>query len=202
MKSSSFAAVACLSTAGALAAFVGSASAQDAGGRSAAERAMEAQTKAATPGPEHGALAKLKGKWALQILSWPAPDSPALKSEATGEFTPIVGGRYLQEKAQGKMGPRPFEGVGIEGFNNVTHERFRTWFDSMSTGPIVLRGKCPIEAKKCAFKGTMPDPLVSRDVEVSEILTATDEDHFTRELFAPGPSGEAFKILEIAYSRK
>jgi hypothetical protein len=30
----------------------------------------------------------------------------------------------------------------------------------------------------------------------------TDEDHFTRELFAPGPSGEAFKILEVAYSRK
>jgi hypothetical protein len=202
MKSSSFAGVACLLTAGALPALTGSASAQEAGARSAAGRAMEAQTKAATPGPEHRALAKLEGKWTLQILSWPTPDSPALKSEATGELTPVVGGRYLQEKVQGKMGPRPFEGVGIEGFNNVTLERFRTWFDSMSTGPIVLRGKCPSEAKKCAFKGTMPDPLVSRDVEVSEILTATDEDHFTRELFAPGPSGEAFKILEIAYSRK
>ncbi len=187
MRSSSFAAVACLSTAGALATSIPSANAQDAGARSAAERAVEAQTKAAKPGPEHRALAKLKGKWALQILSWTAPD---------------VGGRYLQEKVQGKMGPRPFEGLGVEGFNNVTQERFRTWFDSMTTGPIVLRGKCPSEAKKCTLKGTMPDPLVSRDVEVSEIFTATDEDHFTRELFAPGPSGEAFKMLEVAYSRK
>jgi len=202
MKSSSFAAVACLSTAGALATSIRSENADDAGARSAAQRAMEAQTKAATPGPEHRALAKLKGKWTVQILSWSAPDAPALKSEATGEFKPIVGGRYLQETVQGKMGPRPFEGLGIEGFNNVTQERFRTWFDSMTTGPIVLRGKCPSEAKKCTLKGTMPDPLVSRDVEVSEIFTATDEDHFTRELFAPGPSGEAFKMLEVAYSRK
>src|SRR3977135_3971373 len=146
MRSSSFAALACLSTAGALATSIPSANVQDAGARSAAERAVEAQTKAATPGPEHRALAKLKGKWTVQILSWTAPDAPALKSEATGEFTPIVGGRYLQEKVQGKMGPRPFEGVGIEGFNNVTQERFRTWFDSMTTGPIGLRGENPMAA--------------------------------------------------------
>jgi len=42
-----------------------------------AQRAMEAQTKAATPGPEHRALAKLKGKSTLQIHRVPSPASPA-----------------------------------------------------------------------------------------------------------------------------
>ena len=73
MKSSSFAAVACLSTAGALATSIRSAKAQDAGASSAAQRAMEAQTNAATPGPEHRALAKLKGKSTLQIHRVPQP---------------------------------------------------------------------------------------------------------------------------------
>ena len=42
-------------------------------------------------------LAKMAGKWKLQVSSWMAPGAPPMKSEATAEFTSIMGGRFLQQ---------------------------------------------------------------------------------------------------------
>ncbi|MGZ6125966.1 MAG: DUF1579 domain-containing protein [Myxococcales bacterium] len=170
---------------------------------SPAEQAMmEKYMKAATPGPEHQRLAKLAGKWKLQVTSWMAPGGPPMKSEGTAEFTSLLGGRYLQQEVKGNMAEQPFEGRGIEGYDNVTKENFGTWMDSMSTGLMVMRGKCPASAKKCTYKGTMPDAVAGKAVPVTEIVTYTDDDHFSFEMHGPGPGGKPFKMIEIAYTRQ
>jgi hypothetical protein len=74
--------------------------------------------------------------------------------------------------------------------------------DSMSTGLLVARGKCAADAKKCTFKGTMPDAVAGKAVPMTEILTYTDDDHFKFELHGPGPKGKVFKMIEIAYTRQ
>src|SRR5205085_4267708 len=53
---------------------------------------MEKYTKAATPGPEHQQLAKLAGKWDLQVTSWMTPGGAPMKSTGTAEFKPVLGG--------------------------------------------------------------------------------------------------------------
>ena len=170
---------------------------------SAEEQAMmEKYMKAATPGPEHQKLAKLAGKWKLQVTAWMAPGAPPEKSDGTAEFTSLLGGRYLQQEVKGNMGGQPFEGRGIEGYDNVTKERFGTWMDSMSTGLLVARGKCAADAKKCTFKGTMPDAVAGKAVPMTETLTYTDDDHFSFEMHGPGPGGKNFKMIEIAYTRQ
>jgi len=163
---------------------------------------MEKYIQAATPGPEHQRLAKLAGKWKLQVTSWMAPGAPPQKSEASAEFKTILGGRYLHQEVKGNMMDQPFEGMGIEGFDNVTKERFGTWVDSMSTGEMTVRGKCAADAKKCTLKGKVPDAAAGKEVPVSETITLTDDDHFTFEMHGPGPGGKTFKMLEIAYSRQ
>src|SRR5438876_10896816 len=99
---------------------------------------MDKYMKAAAPGPEHQQMAKMAGKWKLSVTSWMAPDAPPMKSEATSEYRTILGGRYLEEEVHGTMGDQPFEGRGLNGYDNVTKERFGTWVDSMTTGPMVL----------------------------------------------------------------
>ena len=184
------------------------ATAQDAGSKappqmSAAEQEMmQKYMKAATPGPEHQKLAKLAGKWKLQFTSWMAPGAPPQKSDGTAEFKTVLGGRYVQQEVKGDMGGQPFEGMGIMGFDNVTKERFATWTDSMSTGLMVMRGKCPTDAKKCTTKGHMSDAIAGKEVAYSETTTMTDDDHFTFELRGPGPDGKQFKMMEIVYTRQ
>ena len=196
------------------------AGAQDAGAQDAGARAQDAGTKApaqmsaaeqemmqkymqaATPGPEHQKLAKLAGKWKLQVTSWFAPGAPPQKSDGTAEFKTILGGRYVQQEVKGEMGGQPFEGTGTMGFDNVTKERFATWTDSMSTGLMVMRGKCAADAKKCTTKGHMSDAVAGKEVPFSETTTMTDDDHFKFELRGPGPDGKQFKMLEIVYTRQ
>jgi hypothetical protein len=194
-----------------LAATVRSARADDAKAKSAAppqmspaeQAMMEKYVKAATPGPEHQKLAKLAGKWKLEVTSWMAPGGPPMKSEATAEFTSILGGRFVQQEVHGDMGGgQPFEGRGVEGYDNVTKEHFGTWVDNMGTGAMVLRGKCSPDAKTCTYKGTMPDAIAGKQVPVSETMTFADDNHFKFEMQGPGPDGKTFKMLEISYTRQ
>jgi hypothetical protein len=209
MTSSRIAAVAPFAIAAALALPIASARAQDPGKAaqyqpSAAEQAMmEKYMKAATPGPEHQKLAKLAGKWKLQLTSWFAPGAPPQKSEGTAEFNSILGGRYVTEEVHGSMGDQqPFEGRGLSGFDNVTRENWVVWVDSMSTGPMLMRGKCAVDEKKCTLKGRAPDPVAGKEVPYSDTTTMIDDDHFTFALYGPGPGGKAFKMLEIVYTRQ
>jgi hypothetical protein len=170
---------------------------------SAAEQAMmEKYVQAATPGPEHQKMAKLAGKWKAQVSAWMAPGAPPEKSEGSVEFKTLLGGRYVQQEFKGAMGGQPFEGMGTMGFDNVTKERFATWTDSMSTGLLVMRGKCAADAKKCTTKGQGSDAVAGKQVTYTETTTMTDDDHFTFELRGPGPDGKQFKMLEIVYTRQ
>jgi len=170
---------------------------------SAQEQAMmEKYMKAAAPGPEHQRLSKMAGKWKLQVTSWMMPGAPPQKSEASAEFTSLFGGRYVQQDVKGEMGGESFQGRGIEGYDNVTKESFATWIDSMTTGMMVVRGKCPASAKKCTYKGMVSDALAGKPVPVTEVVTYTDDDHFTFEMHGPGPKGKPYKMMEIAYTRQ
>jgi len=162
---------------------------------------MEKYTKAATPGPEHQQMAKMAGKWKLQVTSWMKPGAPPMKSEGTAEFKPILGGRFLEEEVHGDMAGQPFEGKGTQGFDNVTKERWGTWVDNMGTGTMLMKGKCPAEAKKCTMKGKVSDAAAGKEITVSEITTMKDDNNFTFEMFGPGPDGKQFKTLEIVYTR-
>ncbi|HYS08002.1 MAG TPA: DUF1579 domain-containing protein [Myxococcales bacterium] len=173
------------------------------GQMSPAEQAiMEKYMKAGTPGPEHQQLAKFAGKWKMQVTAWMAPGAPPEKNDGTAEFKTVFGGRYLQQEVKGTMAGQPYEGMGLMGYDNVMKERFATWADSMSTGILVMRGKCPADAKKCSTKGQTSDAVAGKMVTYTETTTFTDDNHFSFEMHGPGPGGKQFKMMEIVYTRE
>ncbi len=164
---------------------------------------MELYKKAGTPGPEHEAMAKLVGDWKLDVTSWMAPGAPPEKSTGTAKFELLLGGRYLQQTVHGDMGGQPYDGIGIEGFDNVTKESFSVWFDSMSTGTMLSRGKCPVEAKTCIFTGTVNDPLTGKATKVREVITRNGDNSFTFDMHGPDPkTGKEFHMVQIVYTRQ
>jgi hypothetical protein len=164
---------------------------------------MEKYMKAATPGPEHQKMAKMVGKWKLKVTSWMAPGAPPMTSEGTAEYRTIMGGRFLEEEVHGTMaGDQPFEGRGVDGYDNVTKEHFGTWIDNMGTSAMMMRGKCAGEGKKCTMKGKMADPIAGKEVPVSSTMTVKDDNNFTWEMHSPGPDGKPFKSLQIDYTRQ
>jgi hypothetical protein len=169
---------------------------------SAEEKAMmEKYMKAATPGPEHQQMARMAGKWKLQVTSWMKPGAPPMKSEGTSELKPTMGGRYLEEEVHGDMGGQPFEGKGVQGFDNVSKERWGTWVDNMGTGTMLMKGKCAAGAKKCTMKGKAVDPIIGKEVPFTSTMEVKDENSFVVEMTGPGPDGKQFKNLELVYTR-
>jgi hypothetical protein len=163
---------------------------------------MEVYMKAATPGPEHQEMAKMAGNWKLDVTSWMAPGAPPEKSAATAQFESLLGGRFLQQKVHGEMGGQPFDGMGLEGFDNVSKERFGIWIDSMGTGSMMTSGKCAAGAKTCTFTGSMNDPMTGKPSKVREVITRAGDDKFTFDMYGPDPGGKEYHIMQILYTRQ
>jgi serine/threonine protein kinase len=163
---------------------------------------MEKYMKAATPGPEHQEMAKLAGTWKLDVTQWLTPGATPEKSTATAEFESILGGRYMQQKVHGEMGGQPFEGMGYEGFDNVSKERFGTWIDNMSTGSMLTHGKCAVGAKTCTLTGSMNDPLTGKLCKVREVITRKGDNSFTFDMYGPDQTGKEFQMMQIVYTRQ
>jgi hypothetical protein len=162
---------------------------------------MEAYMKAGTPGPVHEEMARLAGSWKLEITSWPAPGAPPQTSAGTAEYELLYGGRYLKQTVRSEWAGQAFEGMGLEGYDNVLKERFGTWVDSMSTSIMVMRGKCPTGAKTCTFTGKMTDPLAGKSVDAREVVTHVDANKFIFAMYGPDAKGKEFKSMEIVYTR-
>src|SRR5512132_483462 len=95
---------------------------------------MQAYMKAATPGPEHQALAAMAGNYDLKVKGWQAAGAAPEESVATAVRSSALGGRVMVEEVHGTMMGMPFEGHGMSGFDNVTGKYWSTWTDSMGTG--------------------------------------------------------------------
>ena len=123
-------------------------------------------------------------------------------SSGTSQFESIFGGRFIRQTFKGVAMGQPFEGMGINGYDNVKKQYWGTWMDSMSTAIMTTTGTASTDGKTWSFTGSMTDPMTGKDIQVDEKVFVTDADHHTFEMWMPGPDGKSYKSMEIVYSRK
>ncbi|MEO8431712.1 MAG: DUF1579 domain-containing protein [Acidobacteriota bacterium] len=170
------------------------------GGDDKEKAMMDAMMKAGTPGAEHKMLADMAGTWDAKVRMWMKPGAPPEESAGTSEATSIMGGRYLEEKFTGTAMGQPFTGQGITGYDNVQKKYVSTWADSMSTGIMTSTGRA--DGNKMTMSGQMADPMTGKMSNIKQVMTMTDNDHHKFEMWAAGPDGKSFKMMEIEYTRK
>jgi hypothetical protein len=108
----------------------------------------------------------------------------------------------MQEEVSASMMGGPFNGRGMQGYDNVTGKHWSTWNDSMSTGLFVTEGTCDATGKTCTFTGSTTDPVKKTPVKMrmtTKWPSATTE---IFEMYGPGPDGKEMKMMEITYTRK
>jgi len=170
---------------------------------SAEEKAMmEAMMKAMTPGDAHKLLDGMVGTFDAKVTSSMDPSKPPEVSNGTSENSWVMGNRYVMQKFTGSFMGMPFQGVGYTGYDNIKKQYWGLWMDNFSTGAMVSAGSTADNGKTWKFTSTMPDPMTGKDAPMEERITVTDHDHHTFEMWAPGPDGRMFKMMEIQYTRK
>ena len=163
------------------------------------QQMMAEYEKAATPGAEHKALQEGVGNWTATSKMWMEPGKPPTEAQGTEEVKPALGGRFIQMHFTGNMMGKPFEGMGMEGYDNIKKKWVMTWADSMGTMIVYAEGTG--DAKQRTFTGeeTLPG---GQKRPFRWVVKTESKDKHTMEMYAPGMDGKEAKEMEIVYTRK
>ena len=162
--------------------------------------AMEAYVKAATPGPNHAFLAKLAGRWDTVAKMWMGPGEPEV-TQGTSVNEMILGGRFLLQKFEGMAMGKPFKGMGLTGYDNVSGKFTSVWADTMGTGMMTGTGQLDASGKVLSSVDVYNDPAVGGPKESRSTLKLVDADTMVMEMYDKLPDGKEARILEITYRR-
>ena len=173
---------------------VGRAPAQD-------DAMMKAWEAYMTPGDVHKMMAKDDGTWNAEVSMWMSPDAPPAKSTGSCTNIMIMGGRYQQSAFKGTMMGKPFEGMGLMGYDNAKKTFVSSWVDNMGTGIMNMEGTWDEATKSITLKGKTADPMTGKDLDVREVYKVIDDKNHLMEMYMT-TDGKEMKTMEIKFTRK
>ncbi len=155
-----------------------------------------------TPGDMHKMMDSWSGTWNSEITMWDKPGAEPQKTTGTAVNKMVLGGRYQESVNTSTMMGMPFEGHGTLGWDNVRKVFESTWIDNMGTGIMKMSGPWDAATKSSKLTGKMIDPGTGKETDYKETFTVVDDNTHKLEMFANGPDGKEFKIMEIKFTRK
>lgn len=175
--------------------------AQDEDAEKAAAEEMEAYMKLAAPGEHHEHLTMQVGTWNTHVKFWTAPGADAQESEGHAISESILGGRFIMQKYKGNMMGMPFEGVAINGYDNIKGKYVGLWMDSFGTMMLASEGTCDGSGKVTTMFGEYPDPSGDVTKKSKTVMTVVSDDEMLFEMYDVTTEGKEFKNMEMTYTR-
>jgi hypothetical protein len=163
---------------------------------------MEMWQKMATPSDAHKKLDVLAGTWNVKNTMWMDPSKPPEVTEGTSENTWVLGGRYIEQRYDGKLMGQPFSGIGYTGYDNYKKKYIGTWMDTASTAILTTTGSFDKAGKILTATGKMDDFATGKVTTLREKTTFVSNDETLFEMWGPGPDGKEYKMLELRSTRK
>jgi hypothetical protein len=152
-----------------------------------------------TPGTPHQALAKMVGNWKAIVTMYQASGEQN-KSEGTASYEMVLGGRYLKSTFKGNMMGMPFEGMGLDAYDNASKDYISIWVDNMGTGLMYMKGKWNDDSKTIVYMGTVVSPITGKDEKSKTVYKKIDDDHMLMTTYMYADDKEV-KQMEIEYTR-
>jgi len=141
----------------------------------------------------------MEGGWKAVVKSWNGPGEPAV-SEGVSENRMILGGRYLEQRFQSTMMGQPFEGYGLDGYDNATHSYWFFWIDNMGTSMMSGTGAMDDASKTLTVNAARPG-LDGTPTVVKMVTKIVDADTHVFSMYGL-MGGKEQLMMEITYTRK
>jgi len=90
---------------------------------------------------------------------------------------------------------------GLSGYDNLTHKYTGMWIDNMGTGVMTSEGTYDPKTRTFHYTSRSPDVIHGKYVDARVIEKVIDNDHWTMEMYTPGPDGKEYMSMVIEYSR-
>jgi len=165
---------------------------------------MQQMMEAAQPGEEHELLKSLEGEWEQTYLMTMMPGAPEMEYQGTTRNRMILGGRFLEQRAEGTMGPQTVQNLSVTGFDR-RHGRFTTvGFDNLGTYSVSAEGQRDPDTGLIVMKGEDQD-LLGKQIYRFELDIRSANEYVTSIIFTqlgPNTFEDGFKMVEIISRRK
>jgi hypothetical protein len=164
------------------------------------EAMMAEMMKYAAPGEMHEFMKPLAGSWKTKMTMYMGGEKQ--ESDGACERAWIMGGRFLQSKYSGMMGPNmPFEGLEILGYDMRKKQPTSSWIDNMGTSiSTSSKGSIDKATKTLTVFTDFPDPLSGKDMTYKMVTKIVDENTVTFAMVGTR-DGKDSTEMEIAYTR-
>ena len=165
------------------------------------QKATEAYIKAGGVNENHKLLTYFIGRWDVTTSLWDFPGNPPSTSKNGAEVTSILGGRFIMAMFSGTMMGQPFEGIQVNGFDNIKNKFQTFWIDNSSTAFFLLSGTYDAGTKTWTDTGTWDDPIGGKS-PVRTVTRIIGPDEYLYQLYIGRPDGKEFMSMENRYQRK
>jgi hypothetical protein len=155
------------------------------------------------PGPNHAILARLVGTWAFQDKNLPFVKGTIVRKpiyEGRFYIVEITGGKLQIPIADGQMKLENYQGMEIEGYDNV-EKKFLTTSINNHIGSDINSQSGSYNPKTNSFTYDWDSELrPGSKTKNRKVLTMLDDAHYTEEYYEE-QNGTIKKVRDLSYSR-
>ncbi len=162
---------------------------------------MELWKQLGTPGKPHKQFAVLGGSWTTTTKEWMEPGKPPVESTGTAEMKMLLDGRFLYQEFNGQMMGQPFNGIGIDGYDNMRKKYVTAWMDTMGTGIFLMEGTASADGRTITLRGSHPEPGGGKMTHRA-IWKLIDNNTQQFDMYGAHHGQNEMKMMEIVYTRK
>lgn len=131
------------------------------------------------PGPELAHLATMVGTWDAVM------EMGGQKSKAVATYKSICSGMWIASDFESELAGVPYQGHGMDGYDQAKKKYVGYWFDSMTSVPLEFEGDFDADHKVLTMTGIAPGP----DGKPQKFRTTTER---------TAPNRMTFKMFMVA----
>jgi hypothetical protein len=125
-----------------------------------------------------------------------APGAPPIESTGTMKARMVLGGRYLASQWDTDFQEMKFEGLAMDGWDNLQERYIGQWWDNMSTQTLLSEGECSEGGKVRTMITNGIDAVTGEPFRSRGVTTMVDADHWTFVSWRTLPDGAEHKEME------
>lgn len=148
------------------------------------------------PGAEHAHLSAMVGTWDTVM------EMGGQKFKGAATYKSICSGMWIASDFESELAGVPYQGHGMDGYDQLKKKYIGYWFDSMTSVPMSFEGNFDDDHKVLTMTGTSPGP----DGKPQKFRSTTEmhgQDRMTFQMYiVTATSGKEELAFSIEYMRR